>query len=449
MKKIIDILIPLAVLLAFCTSGCETFLDVKPNKKLVIPQSLDDLQALLDYYPSIQFDPAIGEVSADDYYLTTEIWNGLFSENDRQLYIWADEGIYSTSPLDWIYPYRNVYQANVVIENLSAITPSPSTLERWNDIMGQALFLRARAFLSVTLLWAKPYDANSAHTDLGIPIRLSSDFNLVSSRSTLEASYVQVIKDLQGAIDHLPTTVVHPFRASKPAALALLARTYLYMGDYENCLVQANACLTLKDDLLDYNELEKSATYPIPEFNPEILYQATQSSPPIAPTRAKIDSSLHKSYDDNDLRKVLFFRENSDGSHAFRGSYNSGNTLFSGIATDEVFLMRAECYARLGEYEKGLADLNVLLEKRTLADKFQPISTSDESLLQLILEHRRKELLMRGLRWPDIKRFNKDGLNIGLTRVINQKTYSLPANSPRFILPIPDIVLHLSDVQSN
>ncbi|SEL41505.1 RagB/SusD family nutrient uptake outer membrane protein [Parapedobacter koreensis] len=449
MKKTINRLILLAMTLAFCNYGCDPFLDVKPNKKLVIPQSLDDLQALLDYYPNIQFDPAIGEVSADDYYLTTEIWNGLFSENDRQLYIWADHGIYSTAPLDWIYPYRNIYQANVVIENLSALTSDLDDLERWNSIMGQALFLRARAFLSVALIWSKPYNANTADTDLGIPIRLSSDFNLISNRSTLRESYNQILKDLQAAVEYLPSTAIHPYRASKPAALALLARTYLYMGDYANCLLHAEACLALRDDLLDYNTLEKSATYPIPEFNQEILYQSTQSSPPIAPSRAKIDSTLYNSYNDNDLRKTLFFRENSDSSHSFKGSYNSGNTLFSGLATDEVYLMRAECLARLGEYEKALANLNALLEKRMVTETFQPIGIPDGSLLDLILEHRRKELLMRGLRWPDIKRFNQEGLNIGLTRVIDQNTYELLPNSPRFILPIPDIVLTLSDVQQN
>ena len=57
--------------------------------------------------------------------------------------------------------------------------------------------------------------------------------------------------------------------------------------------------------------------------------------------------------------------------------------------------------------------------------------------------------MMRGLSWMDIKGLNKEGANISLTRTINNKVYTLPANDPRFVLPIPDDVIEMSGMAQN
>ena len=69
--------------------------------------------------------------------------------------------------------------------------------------------------------------------------------------------------------------------------------------------------------------------------------------------------------------------------------------------------------------------------------------TSMPELVTIILQHRRKELLMRGLRWMDIKRLNKEDADIILQRMVDNQVYSLPPNDKRYALPIPaDIILH-------
>lgn len=440
----------LAIVLTLC--GCTGYLDVKPDKKLVVPETLADLQALLDNYSNIHWDPTIGEVSSDDYYLTDADWASLFNEQDRRIYLWEKEGIYPSLPNDWFRPYRNVYYANVVIENLDRLGRDDANRESWDHLKGQALFLRARAFLSVALLFAVPYEASTAESDLGIPIRLSSNFNTKSERATLEETYRRITGDLMEAAELLPDVPLHVYRPSKPAAQGLLARTFLFMRQYEDCLRYADACLRLKADLLDFNDLDSDAVFPIPEFNGEIIYQSIINSTPLATNRAKIDSTLVSSYREGDLRRVIFFRENSDGSQGFKGSYapNSNNNLFSGLAVDEMYLMRAECYARLGNPELALSDLNTLLAKRWDKAKFSPVSVSDpEAILAIILSERRKELLMRAIRFPEVKRLNLEGYNIGFERYINGDAYSLTANSPRFVLPIPDNVIELTGMQQN
>lgn len=440
----------LVVVIVMSVAGCSDFLDVKPNKKLVVPQTLSDLQALLDDYNNIIADPTSGEISADNYYLDLRDWQSIFFQEDKQLYIWSKEGVIAprSSP-EWSRPYRNVYSANIVLDNLEEI--KGDNLEMWNDVKGQALFLRARGFLAAVLLFAKPYNEETGLVDLGIPLRLSSDFNIISHRPSLHQTYRQIISDLEQAVSLLPMEPKSVYRASKPAAHALLARTYLYMGDYANCLIHADSCLNLKNELLDYNDLDPAIPFAIPELNKEILYMSIISALPLTNSVAKVDTTLYDSYQSGDLRREVFFRSNIDGSHAFRGSYYpSNNTFFSGLAVDEVYLMRAECYARSGEINKAVENLNTLLSHRWDRAKFTPINALDEAgVLNLILEERRKELLFRGLRWPDIKRLNLEGYNIALKRLLGEEEHILLPNDPRFILPIPDDVVDRTGMEQN
>jgi hypothetical protein len=60
-----------------------------------------------------------------------------------------------------------------------------------------------------------------------------------------------------------------------------------------------------------------------------------------------------QSYDSNDLRRSAFFRTVS-GYMQFKGSYASNATVFfSGLATDEMYLNRAEGKAWEGDLDRG------------------------------------------------------------------------------------------------
>ena len=49
---------------------------------------------------------------------------------------------------------------------------------------------------------------------------------------------------------------------------------------------------------------------------------------------------------------------------------------------------------------------------------------------------------MRGLRWTDLRRLNRDPrYAVTLTRSINGTTYMLPPNDARYVYPIPDAVI--------
>lgn len=426
-------------------SGCDKFLDEKTDKKLVVPTRLEDLQALLDNDGILnQSDPGEGEIAADDYYLPEATWAALSNEYDRRAYIWEPD--FTTTHTSWYTAYRYVYYANIILEHLNQIDNTGNQSQDWNNIAGQAYFLRARGHLAVQSIWALAYDESTADTDLGVPLRLSSDFNIESYRPSNRETYARIIDDLEQAINYLPDVPEHVMRASKPAALALLARTYLFMRNYERSFYYADACLQLNSSLMDYSELNGSVSFPMPRFNMEVIYQSIMRSAhePIQQSRALVDTSLYALYDDNDLRKSLFFRYNNDNTHSFKGSYNGDETHFSGISLNEVFLIRAECHARSGNLIGAMTDLNHLLSYRYQAGGFIPLEAENaQQALQIILTERRKELLFRGLRFPDVKRLNKEGANIYFNRHFKESniSYSLPPNDPRFAVSIPEAII--------
>lgn len=434
-------------------TGCDTFLDEKPDKKLVEPTSIEDLQGLLDYYSRVNYyEPSAAESSADDYYLTDADWAGLTKEYYRRMYTWEEDNLFDTGFGDWSYCYDNVYRANTVLDNLDKISAGTASVADINNLRGQALALRARAFMKAAFIWAPAFDESSSAAELGIPLRLSSDFNTPTKRSNVQETYNQIVADLKQAIPLLPVSQVHVMRTSRPAAFALLARCYLAMRNYEAAEKYADSCLQIHHSLLDYNTLSTSASYPVKQFNLEVILETRMLTPSsLGNNKAKIDSSLYKSYKDGDLRKQVFFRNNNNGTYGFKGSYEGGANLFDGIATDEVLLIRAECLARNGKVDEAMSDLNLLLTSRWNKTKpFVPVTASGQTdAVSIILGERRKELLMRGLRWQDIKRLNKEGAGIDLARNVNGKRHVLPAGDLRFALPIPEDVIAISGIEQN
>lgn len=441
----------ISLIFVCCFAACKKYLDLKPDKQLAVPSSLVDLQALLDNSNMYQFATGGGEASTDNYYLTTSGWMGMSGENDRNIYIWEKEIVFDAFPNIWSAPYVAVNRANIVLAAIDEISFPVSDSSSWKSIKGAAFFHRARCFLSVLLAWSKAYDESTAASDLGIPLRLNTDMNELSVRSSVLQSYQQVIEDLKQAIRLLPVATMHPLRPNRIAAYGLLARTYLAMRNYPLAGLYADSCLQIPHTLLDYNSLNAAANFPVPQFNSEVLFHAAGTLTPLNPSRAKIDSMLYRSYATDDLRKTVFFKNNNDGTFAFKGSYDASTGIFAGIALDEMYLIRAECLARAGNKDAALSDLNTLIKKRWKNTVTYPVITAADAVeaLNKILIERRKELLMRDLRWMDIKRLNKEAANITLRRIVNGVNYDLPPNDPRFALPIPAYVIEMTGMQQN
>lgn len=431
-------------------SSCDGFLDERPNKNIVIPSTLDDMQALMDASNwGMNQSPGINLLSGDELVATPNAFL-VYSLDEQEAYKWS-ESFFENEASDWSVPYSQVFYANVVLEGTEEINPSnKEERNRKNEIIGSALFLRANALYNLLSQFAPAYQPGINDDALGIPLRTDPNINITVDRSNLKACYDQVILDLNTALPFLRDMNIYKSRPSKAAVHALLARIYLSIEDYEKALTHANSAMGIHDVLIDYNAINANLRFPLPAFNEEVIYHTQMVTYLFsALVTTVVNPEIYQSFETNDLRRRVFFLNNAFGA-VFKGTYSGTNNMFSGLASNEVYLIKAECEARLGNGETGLQVLNSLLEKRWVTGNFEPKEATGSGILDLILEERKKELLYRGVRWTDLRRLNRDPRYAKtLERGIQGESYTLEPNSNKFTLPIPLNEINVSGIAQN
>lgn len=445
----------LLVLIVICmgvASSCSDYLTIKPDKRLATPTSPKELQAILDMVGNINnSNVGLGEVACDNFFLSYENWQAIPTNEDREIYTWEKVPVNSVY---WLLMYQKVYYANTVIDFVGQVEFDHEN-ER-SDLYGQAMFVRGMAFHKLAEVFTVPYDPHTASSKLGIVLRTSSDINIKPRRSNLEETYRQIIHDLEAAVQHLDTGIPeYPTRPSRAAAYGALARCYLSMRAYQKAGAYADSCLALQADLLDYNDYTGGQPYPFEQYNEEVIYHSWLNAPRhLREAVARVDTMLYDSYATEDLRKTRFFSQMDDGYHAFTGDYaRSSSSKFDGITTAEMWLVRAECLARSGEYDGAKAALLELLSNRFPAteDLNNGLPLTAEELVNRLIEERRKELIGRGLRWSDIRRLSfEEERSIDLVRNHGGEFYNLDAQQQKeFAFHLPESAIALGKILQN
>jgi tetratricopeptide (TPR) repeat protein len=440
-------LMRLFLLIAICSTilSCKKYLDIKPDTALSTLSTVAEVQLFLDNYQAlnIKFTKVV-EAGADTYNLSDVNWNSA-TVYDRAAYVWQKTEAIG----DWQDSYNVIFFANTALDELNKINGAKEQAG-YDGVKGSALFFRAFYYYGLSQVYTPVYDPNTASSDLGLPLRTDPDYRIPSVRVTVKQTYDLILKDLKEAASLLPVTPIAKTRPSKPAAFAMIARTYLTMRQYDSAGVYADKCLKIYNDLLNVNNLDVNASAPFTRLNKEIIFYAiSRNLAPLNSSRAFIEPELYNSYGINDLRKTAYFRANTGvnaGTYAFKGDYdrssgNYGGYLFVGPVTDEVYLTRAECYARAGNTDLALNDLNTLLITRWKTGTFVPFtaSTANEALIKILAE-RKKELLFRGLRWMDMRRLSKEPqFAKTYKRTIAGQEYELTPESLRYTYLIPEV----------
>lgn len=444
--------------------GCKKYLNEPSSSKEAIPRTLKDLQAILNTPLNInQQACTLAEIAADDYYVTTDGWQAASSYSHPSIVAEAYNYIWDGNPFgptinnssQWEPTYVGpIVFANIVLDILPTITRDDENSQSWDQVKGEALFYRAFNFHSLAQVYCRPF-SSTASTDPGIVLRLDGNISATYTRASVEATYDQIIADLKLAASLLPVKSLYLASPNKAAAYAMLARTYLSMREYEQAGYYAEQSLKQYSVLLDYNMLVPVKIPAIPPFNREILFFNTSVFGQIYRSSAlssRVDSILYKSYHTDDLRKLLFFRPQGT-AHRWMGSYASNveqAIVFNGLATDEIYLIHAESLVWADRIVEAMQSLNTLLVKRWRKDSFTALTAgSKDDALALIRAERRKELCFRGLRWSDLRRYNLEGANITLRRVVAGKTYTLPPNDPRWVMLIPLDEINRSGIEQN
>lgn len=432
--------------------GCnKEWLEKKPNNDLTVPDELEEFQSLMDHADLMNNNMfAYGEVAADGHYVTEFAWSNNVVVAASNAYTWRHE--FYSNQANWDLLFLRVFHCNLVLEGLSRLDSSAPYKKDWENIWGQALFNRAIVFYNLAQTFGQPFNKATAASDMGIPMRFTADISEGSVRYSVQDTYHQVMKDAWESVKLLPDTPLHATRAGKAAAYALLARCYLDKDQYDSALISAEKCISIQGHLIDFNLLLVSApiheNFTTPLHNPEIIFfdrMYTQHLSGFLTSNWFADRALYDQYETNDHRKSKYFK--TVGGHLrFNGNYNnSASSIFCGIATDEMYLVQAECMARVGDYKRALDVLNTLLRTRYKNTYVPRTADSAFEALAIILKERRKELVLRNIRWSDLRRLNKDErFKIEIKRTIGGNEYILLPGSHQYSFPIPDDIIAIS-----
>lgn len=438
MKKYIKLYLLFA--LSILVYGCEDFLDAKPQKSLVIPTTLLDYQAILDAVPrQMNYAPKAPLLGSDEMLLGPFALSRL-NQEDQSVYRWQDQ-LYAVNDVgvDWVFGYQASYYANVVLDELKQFRPANES-ERLEQIRleASARFYRAWSHFFLLQLYAAPYNPSLSNQQ-GIPIRTTSDINISTELSDQKEVYDFILEDLSLAKAGLPEVSELKTRPSQWAVEALKSRIYLQMQEYSLAFESANNALEIGDDLIDYKNFTSVGRYFFPRMNSEVIFHANLATTTYTFNREQwVDPNLYELYEEEDLRKSIFFEQSRvAGFYNYVARYSGDFVEWGGLAVDELVLNRAESSFRIGNESGALDDLNLLLSKR-YDEEFVPLELSGRALLGRILQERRKQLLFRGIRWMDLRRLNQDPeWAVTLRRVVAGESLVLEPGGEGYTLPIP------------
>lgn len=439
-------------------ASCDDYLDIKP-KGMVIPEKCEDYEKLLNYAQLMKASDSYPNFMTDDVFLPydDDLTGGYVSLElpDQRLYTFDSE-VFGDGESDglWEYSYNRIYTYNVIIQEVMGSTQA--TEDHKKQVRAEALMGRAFEYLTLVNAYGKHYDPATAATDPGVPLMLDEDINKTNlQRASVQAVYDQIKKDLDEAAFDLPERpVLNAFRASKPVGYGMLARMYLYMGNYEKALENAKISLEhnsalqsiLPYEVVDVNKWIGRINVPDRANNPENIYIR------LAPYTFGLSSSVYGSEDliklydkEKDMRYLLYFTRYIDGVDSDYDFWAPFLYTNMAMATPEIYLIAAECEARIGKIENAMKYINTLRDNR-IKDNIALTASTKQEALKLVLEERRRELTFVGCtRLIDLKRLNREPeFAKTIIHEVEGVEYKLEPNSPKYILPIPPTVLRFN-----
>jgi tetratricopeptide (TPR) repeat protein len=447
-------------------SGCKKFLGERADTNKVNIHLVTDLEEILNTSTLSEPNFVVADMFSDDIMIaqklnTSNNVNSVF----LKAYLWMPS-ILNAADDDLIYnnAYKWILQMNVIlnsIDNAEGATP-----ERKAIVKAQAKINRAYYYLHLVNLYGVTYQAGSANQDLGVPIVTVPNSELLPARASIQTIYDLILSDLQDAVNTnaLPNFGVDAIHPGKAAALAMLSRSYLYMGNYTKALENADAALAIRSTLLDYNTFSfTNASNPLAgTLNKPFTIRDQNTNPEMLYAKVCLDNAFYSTFTDvpfisddlqallgtKDLRYVFGFAKKQTNTRVSYITYATTNMQFNyGIGVPEMMLTKAECLARNGEGTTAIELLNQLRVKRFKPADYVPLvySTAADALVQVLNERRRELFLHGGVRLFDLKRLNNDArFKRDLQRISDidgSIIATLPAGSPRYVLPFAEKII--------
>ncbi|MFA5849108.1 MAG: RagB/SusD family nutrient uptake outer membrane protein [Bacteroidales bacterium] len=469
MKKTTILLTVLGIVLL---SSCEGFLDVKPSNSAAAETSITTAADA-----NVAINGLMRKMTSSDYYGRNFIMYGDAKGGDfairsqgrglDALYVFNHSVSSNSYGGYWSQMYHCILQANNLLVNIAKIEAAGKGSTLLSEYKGQALTARALIYFDLVRLYGKPYTMDK--TSYGVPLVLEPlDASDQPTRASVEAVYIQIMKDLTDASPLLSKTVLKGF-LNYYANMALQAKVNLYMGKNTEALAAAETVITSNKYTLYANDKWVSSWSTV--FGSESIFELA-----IYPSEADLLTGSLGYYllrlakvtgamgyfmasdywlarineDPADVRKGIMDYDESSTSRfgsclkyagvdlkGDKGTASAVNVKV--IRLSEVYLMAAEAAMGLTTPDKTKAStyLNAI---RKRAPNLAP-STTTTVTLDMILDERSKELFAEGHRFFDMMRLNKtvvlnDEFIYPAVQIVH-RTKSIDRTFYKTILPIP------------
>lgn len=392
----------------------------------------------------------IGGLSADELQVVDNV-------SDQLLLAYSTNSLTSTNTAGNDF-WTNIYSIYVFIANscLEGLNHSTSLSEAVkSQLLGECYFMRAFSYFYLTNLYGD------------VPLVLTSDYKKNSNiaRTSQSIVYDQIVSDLKIAEsllnkDYMDNSMITPttrrVTPNKAAAKAMLARVYLYRGDWINAESKASEVIGDKEtyDLVSVSDVflvdSKEAIWQIQSVSDAFTNASeayTFKLPPTGPDpygfkvylRENINDYL--SYQDRrrawvdsvEANNMIFYFPIKYKNNEFFGAVTENSVV---MRLAEQYLIRAEARVYLNRMGEAISDLSAIRQRAGLL----PIGLgSQNEILNVIAQERRAELFTEwGHRWLDLKRTGK------ATAVLQPlKPTNWTANDELYPIPQTDININL------
>jgi starch-binding outer membrane protein, SusD/RagB family len=458
------IAISLVILIQFIVqflTGCKKLVEVNApttaiSAKNVYTNDQTAAAVLTSVYAQISANNLIGRDLSSIGFMTAlsadelTLYDGYASSDLRAYY---QNRIPANVSAFWPVIYNEIYISNAAIEGLNSTNSLTPSVKK--QLLGEAKFIRAFCYSYLVNLYGN------------VPLILGTDYiqNRVMSRTPKELVWQQIITDLTDAKsllsnDYLDGTLLNKtpehVRPTKWAATGLLARSYLYTGDWKNAEIQSSEVINVGIYSLDSlnNVFLRNSKESIWQLQPVNVGANTEdariyvipSTGLSGTTPVYLSPQLINSFEANDQRKNSWVDTvRSSGSlYYFVYKYKIAtitigqdpkeyNTV---LRLGEQYLIRAEARAQLDNLLGARSDLNAIRERAGLKAS---MLNEKSALLQSIYHERQVELFTEwGHRWLDLKRTKTiDAVMGGAT---HQKGGTWNSNQQLYPIPPTDIL---------
>ncbi len=341
---------------------------------------------------------------------------------------------------------------NTIIENAPGATDATDAEK--NEVLAYAYAVRAFVLFQIVNYYADAYDPVKADATPGVPLIYSANLNAPWHQGSVKEVYDQILSDFNKSIElGVPEKAMTAVQPDRGAVEAGLARVYLSMREYDKALAHAEAALDRNSRLFDWNDFYaqykdrvdnpddyNKITSPMDHVNVENFWFCSGNGNPNYPcSDIDIPEERRAMFEPGDVRALCRWKKYQSQADVYYRGMLTGYYNLSGIATPEVYLIKAECQVRKGNITDGLETLDTVRKTRLAPDSYTPSAASDEGeAIAKIRRAKADELINSIYPFIDAKRLNAEGkYTVTITKTFDDKAYTLSPTSHLWTMVFP------------